>query len=190
MIYVIGLGNPGKQYRETRHNIGFWVVNALAEKHRISWQSGNGDYLHGKHSSGKFAVAKPMTYMNNSGLAVQQMLQHEDTTLNEMLIVYDDLDLPLGKIRFRPNGGAGTHRGMQSIVRVTGSNAFPRLRIGIGSELKTGPAEDFVLEPFASEEKPVAQAVTAQAVKGLLAFIHKDIEFAMNTYNQLEIENI
>jgi PTH1 family peptidyl-tRNA hydrolase len=100
MIYVIGLGNPGNQYRETRHNIGFWVVDALAEKHRISWKSGNGDYLHGKHSSGKFAVAKPMTYMNNSGLAVQQLLQHEDTNLNEMLIVYDDLDYRWEKCGF------------------------------------------------------------------------------------------
>ncbi len=190
MIYVIGLGNPGKPYQQTRHNVGFWVVDAVAKDQHIHWRSGRGDYLRGIHSSGKYAVAKPMTYMNNSGLAVQQMLRHEETDLSEMLVVYDDLDLPLGKIRFRPSGGAGTHRGMQSIVKNVGANEFPRLRIGIGSELKTGPAEDFVLSPFAPEERPVALEVTARAVEGVLAFIHRDIEYAMNTYNQLEIENL
>jgi len=190
MIYVVGLGNPGNKYRDTRHNVGFRIVDAIAEKSRISLKSGRGEYVHGQSRSGSFALAKPMTYMNNSGLAIQQILQHENVNLSELLVVYDDLDLPLGKLRFRPGGGAGTHRGMQSILGVIGTQDFPRVRIGINSDLKTGPAEDFVLAPFVREEKIVINEVISRAVDGIMDFIHNDIEFVMNTYNQIEVENL
>ncbi|MCF7804163.1 MAG: aminoacyl-tRNA hydrolase [Candidatus Marinimicrobia bacterium] len=187
MKYIIGLGNPGKKYRETRHNIGFRIIDFLTEKQHVTLMSGKGEYLLGEHRSGKYALVKPLTYMNNSGNAITDMQRHRQVKLRETLVVYDDLDLPLGTMRFRPGGSAGTHRGMESVVDKIGTTRIPRLRIGIGSEYKTGPSEDFVLTPFATDELPVVQDVVKTAADGIMSFIHEGIQRAMNTYNKRDL---
>lgn len=158
----------------------------MAGHEHLDWQAGAGDYLLANRRSGKYSLVKPLTYMNNSGQALVQLRQHYNLDLRETLIIYDDLDLPLGRIRFRPGGSAGTHLGMQSILRTAGTEQVPRLRFGIGSELKNGPAEDFVLKPFVREEWPVVTTLIEQAFEGIMAFIHRGIEAAMNTYNQID----
>jgi len=186
MHVIVGLGNPGRRYRSTRHNIGFMVVDYMAEQKRLSWEAGAGDYLIARGAAGKYALVKPLTYMNNSGQALAQLRQKHHPDWRDTLIIYDDLDLPLGRMRFRPGGSAGTHRGMQSMLRAAGTDQVPRLRMGIGSELKTGPAEEFVLRPFAKAERPVVKTLVERASEGILTFMHRDIETAMNTYNQID----
>jgi len=187
MYYIVGLGNPGEQYRQTRHNIGFWVVDQLSELRNIRWKSGRGEFLIGTGQRGKISVVKPLTYMNNSGVAVKQLVQNKDFDISATVIVYDDLDLPLGKIRFRQGGSPGSHRGMQSVVKQMGTEKIPRLRVGIGSDLKQGPAEEFVLEPFAYDEKKLAEEVTKMAAEGVLTLVHRGVEAAMNQYNRLDL---
>lgn len=187
MKWIIGLGNPGKQYRLTRHNIGFQVINYLAEKHRIQLKSGAGEYLVGEHRSGQYALIKPLTYMNNSGNAVIQVQQHKKVTPKQMLVIYDDLDLPLGRLRFRPSGSPGTHRGMQSVVTKLGTQSVPRLRVGIGSDHKIGPSEDFVLDPFTRDEKSLAAEVVVTAADAVMTYIYDGIQPAMNSFNKLNL---
>lgn len=186
MYYIIGLGNPGRRFRMTRHNIGFWVVDSLAEEHHLKWKAGSGEFLLASHPRGTFSLVKPLTYMNNSGRAFRQLRQSAEFRLEETLVIYDDLDLPLGRLRFRPGGSAGTHRGIQSIVEKAGTDQVPRLRLGIGIPEQTGPAEEFVLQPFSDQELPVARDVVATAVDGVKMFIHEGIEAAMNTFNQID----
>lgn len=170
----------------TRHNIGFWVVDSLAEQHRLKWKAGSGDFLLTVHPRELFSLVKPLTYMNNSGRAFGQLQQRAEILLEETLIVYDDLDLPLGRLRFRPGGSAGTHRGMDSILQKANTDQVPRLRLGIGTPEKTVPAEEFVLQHFSDEELPVARDIVTVAVDGIKFFIDEGINAAMNTYNQID----
>lgn len=187
MYYIIGLGNPGKRYQKTRHNIGFRVVDAIAEDRNVRWKVGQGEFMIGVDGKDDFTLVKPMTFMNNSGAAVKQISMKQDFQITNLLIIYDDLDLPLGKLRFRPGGSPGSHLGMRSIVKKMGSRDIPRLRLGIGSELKKGPSEEFVLEPFSKEEKIIADEVAEIAARGVMTFMHRGIEAAMNQYNQLDL---
>jgi len=187
MKCIIGLGNPGKQYRMTRHNIGFRVLDYLSEKHRVQLKPGAGEYLYGEHRSGQYALMKPLTYMNKSGNALVQLQQHKKVKPKQMLVIYDDLDLPLGRLRFRPSGSPGTHLGMQSVVAKLGTQSVPRLRLGIGSEHKAGPSEDFVLESFASDEESLAEEMVATAAAGVMTYIYDGIQTAMNSYNKLDL---
>ena len=170
----------------TRHNIGFWVVDSLAEQHRLKWKAGSGDFLLTVHPRERFSLVKPLTYMNNSGRAFVQLQQSAEVLLEETLIVYDDLDLPLGCLRFRLGGSAGTHRGMDAILQKANTDQVPRLRLGIGTPEKTVPAEEFVLQPFSEEELPVARDIVTVAVDGIELFIDEGINAAMNTYNQID----
>jgi len=161
----------------------------VAESHQIHWRTGIQEYLIGMDPAGKFAVVKPLTYMNMSGVAVKQLAARQDVHTRDLLVIYDDLDLPLGKIRFRERGSAGTHRGMLSVVDKLGTEDIPRLRIGIGSDLKKGPAEHFVLQNFAKSEMTAAKESVNQAADGVRTFVREGIEAAMNRFNQLEIGN-
>ncbi len=187
MYYIFGLGNPGEKYRNTRHNIGFWVVDELAGQKKLQWKAGKGEFLIAGGRQGKMALIKPLTFMNNSGVALKQLAHKQDFDITETLIIYDDLDLPLGKIRFRAGGSPGSHRGMQSVVNKIGTEKIPRLRIGIGSDLKRGPAENFVLESFTSVEENIAEEVTKKAAEGVLMYVHQGVEAAMNQYNRLDL---
>jgi len=182
---VVGLGNPGKLYSETRHNAGFALVKRMARE----WQAD----LRGKryqaktaeveHGGDRVLLALPQTYMNNSGLSVRDLLKGKRVEPRSVLVIYDDLDIPIGDIRVRKQGTAGTHKGMQSIVRETGSTRFPRIRIGIGPLPPGRDAADFVLSPFSRSEKALLAGALDKAREALLLVLDDRIDQAMTAFN-------
>ncbi|HEX8255202.1 MAG TPA: aminoacyl-tRNA hydrolase [Thermoanaerobaculia bacterium] len=185
MKLIVGLGNPGPQYERTRHNVGWQVLDAFARKFRIEIDRHEKNAMTGtgRVAGGSVMVAKPLTYMNLSGDAVKLLVNAYLESTEEMIVVYDDIDLPLGRLRIRPNGSAGTHNGMRSIISVLGSERFPRLRVGIGSA-EQGRLRDFVLDEFSAEEQPVVEKVIERSVDALLLFARGDLKRAMNQFNK------
>jgi PTH1 family peptidyl-tRNA hydrolase len=185
---VLGLGNPGRPYRSTRHNLGFRVAEALAEASGARWQDAPGPALAAAIEIGPRSgvVAKPLTWMNRSGLAARALRERlEGPDLSRLLLVTDDLDLPLGRLRLRKEGGAGGHNGLRSVVVELGSGAFPRLRLGIGRP----PADDaldvvdHVLESFLPEEEPAVADLVERACRAVELFVAEGVESAMNRFN-------
>jgi len=183
---VVGLGNPGKQYAQTRHNSGFIFVRLVAKDWgvRLRKSSFSSKTKWTERDGKKILLATPQTYMNNSGLAAQQIAQSGGIALKNLVIVYDDLDIPLGDIRIRKEGSAGTHKGMSSIVHELGSVNFPRIRVGIGPLPPDMDATDFVLSTFLDEEKPLLKQGLSKAQNALSLILDEKIESAMNLYNQ------
>lgn len=186
MYLIVGLGNPGQKYEHTRHNVGFDVVDGFARRqgvviNRQKGQSLLGEcFLKGKH----ILLCKPQTYMNLSGDAVEDLISFYKIPLEKLLVVYDDTDLPQGHIRLRKNGSAGTHNGMRHIVERLGSEAFPRMRIGIGQKREGYELADWVLGHYITEEEQkIAQEAFAQAAEAAEAFITQGIEYAMCQFN-------
>jgi PTH1 family peptidyl-tRNA hydrolase len=186
-ILVVGLGNPGSEYEQTRHNIGFLVVDILCERFRWPLRAGRGDYLQAMGNSGpaKLLLMKPMTYMNNSGQAVKEVVESLGLPLSGTLVVYDDIALPLGTLRVRSKGSDGGHNGVYSIIYHLNSNGFPRIRCGIRQEAAPRKHEmaGFVLSRFDREEKPRVTAMTERAADAVLAFAASGIARTMNTFN-------
>jgi len=188
MKLIIGLGNPGGEYSRTRHNVGWMVVDAFAEKFRIdvSKHEKNAFTGTGRVAGGSVLIAKPQTYMNLSGDAVALLKNAYAESLQDVLIVYDDIDLPLGRLRIRPNGSSGTHNGMRSIVSSLASEDFPRLRFGVrGASYSEMPRlRDYVLEDFEEAELPVLKSNIERSVDALVLFARGDLKRAMNTFNR------
>ena len=182
MTVLVGLGNPGRNYSDTKHNFGFWVLDKFAEKRSLKFQAGKGDYLLVK--SNNIALVKPTTYMNNSGIAVADYCRYFQITLKELLVVYDDLDLPLGTLRFKPSGGSGGHKGMESIIYQLESEDFNRLRIGISAENEMGPSERYVLSPFPKDWKEKINEIIEKACDGIDYFLTHDMKETMNKFNE------
>jgi PTH1 family peptidyl-tRNA hydrolase len=183
---VVGLGNPGKQYAQTRHNVGFTFVREVAKDWgvRLRKRSFSSKSTWTKRGGKKILLAIPQTYMNNSGLAVQQIVASGGIVPENLVIVYDDLDIPLGDIRIRKEGGAGTHKGMSSILHALDSVFFPRIRVGIGPLPSDVDATDFVLSSFLDEEKLILKQGLSKAQNALGLILDEKIESAMNLYNQ------
>lgn len=185
MYIVIGLGNPGKKYENTRHNVGFMVIDKLAETYGISISKLKFKALigEGKIGTKKVVLVKPQTYMNLSGEAVREIFNFYKEEPEKLLLIYDDLDTGLGNIRIRKKGSAGTHNGMRSVVSQLGFSDFPRIRIGIGSN---GEKEivDFVIGNFSKDEKKKIDEVISNVVKATECFVENDIDLAMNKYNK------
>ncbi len=181
---IIALGNPGARYSETRHNIGFIVLDNFARKHNIPFSSGKGDYYFGKSVlfNKDVVLVKPVTYMNKSGMAVKQVLEHFNIEIDNTLVVCDDLNLPFGTIRFRKTGSDGGHNGLKSIIYHLSSSNFPRLRFGIGGDFTD--QVDFVLSPFSENEKSDLPGIVDFACKGIGQLLEKDINFVMNNFNR------
>lgn len=184
---VIGLGNPGERYAATRHNIGFQVAARLARRGRLEFdiKSAESRIAEGTLGGRRVAIARPQTFMNESGRAIRKLLDRYRLEPAELLVIYDDVDLPLGRIRLRPSGGPGTHNGMRSIVSVVGEG-FPRLRCGVapkdlGAEM--GDLAEHVLEPFAAEERPAAEAMAVRAAEAAEVAIRDGIDAAMERFN-------
>ena len=182
MTVLVGLGNPGRNYSDTKHNFGFWVLDKFAEKRSLKFHAGNGDYLLVK--SNDIALVKPTTYMNNSGMAVADYCRYFQNTPEELLVVYDDIDLPLGTLRFKPNGGSGGHKGMESIIYQLESEDFNRLRIGISAENEMGPSERYVLSPFPKDWKEKINEMIEKACDGIDYFLTHDMKETMNKFNE------
>jgi peptidyl-tRNA hydrolase, PTH1 family len=174
-VAIVGLGNPGAQYRDTRHNVGFLVVEELCRRFRAALRPGKGEYLiAGINYAGiDVHVAAPSTFMNNSGNAVVDILERNRIAQRELLVVVDDFALPLGTLRFRLKGSDGGHNGLASVIYMLNSHEFPRLRCGIGTEsmpMKSDMAP-FVLSSFEPEEVPVVRDMVARAADSCIEFI-------------------
>ncbi|NLW43698.1 MAG: aminoacyl-tRNA hydrolase [Syntrophomonadaceae bacterium] len=185
MKLIVGLGNPGQEYKNTRHNMGFMVVEELARELRVIKQKyvHNGVIAWTQFHGETVLIAKPLTFMNLSGKAVQPMVRAYHITLPELMVVVDDLDLDLGVIRLRARGGSGGHKGLQSIIDCLGTQDFPRLRLGIGRP----PDEeviDWVLTRFSQDEETLVKEAVDRAVKALKLWLVSGIEKAMNQYNR------
>lgn len=182
---IVGLGNIGKQYSATRHNIGFRVADKLIDYlgSRKEGRTPEADFFCGTIDSKTVIVAKPRTLMNRSGIAVDKLIQRFQLNISSVLIVVDDLNLPLGKIRLRKNGTHGGHNGLKSIISYVGSD-FPRLRVGIGPVPVNIEVIDFVLGDFSAEEEPEIQNVVEKAVDASMQFTKISIDAVMNKFNK------
>ncbi|NGP89601.1 aminoacyl-tRNA hydrolase [Fodinibius halophilus] len=185
MPLIIGLGNPGSKYAGTRHNIGFELIDTLAQSLSVRLGPGKGPFHVGKgnHAGQPLYLIKPTTYMNNSGKAVRQAINWYKKEIDHCLVCYDDLALEVGTIRLRPNGSAGGHNGIKDIIQQLGTNAFPRLRIGIGSDFPKGQQVQHVLSPFTDKERTVLNPTLDKAADATFCFIREGIEEAMNKFN-------
>ena len=179
---MAGLGNPGAEYERTRHNIGFAVLDRVAGDAQITWQREQKWGAYYAKAEQAFLV-KPMTYMNRSGGPLAAVAQFYKVEPAEMLIVSDDLDLPLGRLRIRLGGGTGGHNGLDSIITTLGTDQIPRLRIGIGAGPGRGGV-DYVLGRFFEEEVPVVEKAVARAAEAVKCAIDKGLLSAMNTFNK------
>ncbi|MBW6466189.1 MAG: aminoacyl-tRNA hydrolase [Brevefilum sp.] len=182
---IAGLGNPGPDYRHNRHNIGFMVVDALAAALLIPIQRVELRALVGKGAldGERLILAKPQTFMNNSGRSVAPLARFYKIPQEQLLVIHDDLDLPFGTLRLRPFGGTGGQRGMESIVTQLGTDAFPRLRIGIGRPPGRMDPADYVLHNFDPSQEEILPEVLGRAVDAIRMFILEGIDTAMTTYN-------
>ncbi len=184
MKLVVGLGNPGTRYARNRHNIGFIVADALARAHhaRFARKRFNAQLAESAMADVRVLIAKPQTYMNASGDAVGKLFAFYKIAPTDLLVIYDDLDLPLGKLRLRADGSAGGHHGMESIIARVGTNKFPRLRIGI--DRPTPDADvDHVLGNFQDEERAVVEETVSRAVSAIEIWLESGIVVAMNRFN-------
>jgi PTH1 family peptidyl-tRNA hydrolase len=185
MNLIVGLGNPGKAYANNRHNIGFRCINKLAKLQGISLaQRGcQAQFGVGEIAGKEVVLAKPRTFMNLSGRSVKLLMQRFQATPSDVLIIHDDLDLPLGKLRLYSSGGSGGHKGVESIITEVGSRDFPRLRVGIGRPEEGGDATDYVLSDFSPGEKAVIEDTIARVTEVVLCLLREGIVAAMNKYN-------
>lgn len=195
-LCVVGLGNPGMQDASTRHNVGFSVVAALSRALHARMADGRGDFLFSDCTVDhrRLILTVPMTYMNESGTAVAQMMEQFNITPSELLVVLDDFQLPLGTLRIRHEGSDGGHNGLASVIYHLQTERIPRLRVGIAGV--TCPAEErkelmagYVLSPFEKEEEPMAEKMVAHACDAVDALSRHGIEFAMNNFNRSFLEN-
>ena len=182
MHILVGLGNPGRKYSDTKHNFGFWVLNRFTEKRSLTFQAGKGDYLLAK--KGDLICIKPTSFMNNSGMPVLDVKQFFKVEPNQFLVVYDDIDLPLGTIRFRNGGGTGGHKGIESIIYQIQAEKFNRLRIGIATEDEMRPAEKYVLNPFRDGQKEIVNDMIEKACEGIEYYLSHNIKETMNQFNE------
>jgi PTH1 family peptidyl-tRNA hydrolase len=182
---IVGLGNPGREFEHNRHNVGFMVLNHLAKKLGERFGKVESRALVAKpiYCGERVILAKPQTFMNASGSSVSSLVRFYKVTLENLLVVYDDVDLPVGSLRLRPSGGSAGQKGMQSIIERLGSEEFPRLRIGTGRPPGRQEAADYVLKNFPTQDLELVEEALNRAVEAVLVFIQDGLERAMNTYN-------
>ncbi len=186
---VVGLGNPGREYEKTRHNIGFMVIDELRRLLRVKdFKEEALSHIYRARIGGReVLLAKPQTYMNNSGHAVINILEDYGIKAEEMLVVYDDLDLPLGMTRLRMEGGSAGHRGVESIIRVIKTERFPRLRIGIGRPKKKEDVVSYVLSHFSKDEEEVIKQAIKKSARCILRAIELSPQDAMEFCNRRDV---
>lgn len=185
MYLIVGLGNPEPDYAHTRHNMGFNVINKLAEEYniKIARKKFNSEYENAIIEGKKIVLVKPQTFMNDSGKAVAKFVDFYNIELDKMLIVYDDIDIELGKIRIRKGGSPGNHNGMKSIVECLNNKDFPRIRVGIGKPNENENMIQYVLGSIPREQKDMLEEGTKKAKKAIIELLKNDIDIAMNKYN-------
>lgn len=184
---IVGLGNVGNEYAHTRHNIGFDVVNAFVQKHGGSFSAGRLAYIaEVKWKGKKFICICPTTYMNLSGNAVKYWMDKEKILPENMLVIVDEVALPLSRLRLRPEGSDGGHNGLKSIQEILGTTAYPRLRFGIGGDYPKGMQSEFVLSKWKKEEEPLVKLKIDKCVEAIESFASRGISLTMNDVNNKE----
>ncbi len=181
---VVGLGNPGPRYAETRHNLGFWVMDRIARAEGLAWKQ-QGRAFTARWGSGW--LMKPTTFMNASGEAVAPFVRYYKIAPERLLVVHDDLDLPLGRLRLRRGGSAGGQKGVRSIIEQLGTDAFDRLRLGIGRPPAGWDAAAWVLSKFTPEERPLAERVAEAAAEAVRVWRDEGLEAAQQRFNGLDL---
>ena len=182
MKVLVGLGNPGSKYSNTKHNFGFWIIECFLKQSSLTLQAGKGDYHYIKTND--FYLVKPMSYMNNSGLALSQFINYYKINIDDLLIVYDDIDLSLGTIKYKKNGGSGGHKGVESIIYQLNNDNFHRLRLGIATDEKMRPLEKYVLSPFHKSDRPEIDNVINKSYDSINYYLESSIEETMNKFNK------
>ncbi len=184
MYIFVGLGNPGKKYENTRHNIGFETIDYMARKLDINVKKLKHKALIGEgfYNGEKIVLVKPQTYMNLSGDTVMSLVNYYDVPRDKLVVIYDDIDLATGSLRIRKKGSAGTHNGMKDIIYKLKFDDFPRLRIGVGSSDNI-PLKNFVLSGFSKEEVKLVEEAIMNSYEALMLMIDRNIDIAMSTYN-------
>lgn len=186
MHLIVGLGNPGRRYRFTRHNTGFLVIDDLAKR--------NGVQLEGRRYKTRFGrglikghevvLAKPLTFMNLNGLSVSRIMKVFDLDEKDLIVIHDDVDIDLGRIRIRQGGGSGGHKGIESIHEALGGTGFVRIRVGIGRPEESRELSDYVLEPFYDDERALAKEVIGSAAESVEILLCEGLQKAMSTFNK------
>ncbi|PIO47104.1 MAG: aminoacyl-tRNA hydrolase [[Chlorobium] sp. 445] len=186
MKLIVGLGNPEPRYDGTRHNIGFAILDALAKELGVVFHAGKGEFLYAKavYRSVDVLLQKPLTYMNLSGRAVHDLMHFYKVSIRDVLVVCDDLNLPLGTIRLRAKGSDGGQNGLKNIIAELGRSDFARLRFGIGSPPYKGDAANYVLSRFLPAEQPIVDTAIAYSVRACLSFLEHGIELTMTRFNR------
>lgn len=186
MLILAGLGNPGSEYEKTKHNIGFEVIDYLCAELGVSLQPKGGPWLIGttRHKGSNLVLLKPTTYMNLSGKAISKAMRLHDVLPQHCLVITDDLNLPPGKLRIRKQGSDGGHNGLANIIQEIGTDAFPRMRIGIGNDFPKGHQADYVLSAFDSHQRPLVDEIIPKAAEAALCFAREGIDTTMNRYNK------
>jgi len=200
MILLVGLGNPGKKYINTRHNIGFWIVDKFARKNnfpefklskpftffakKVKGKKFSSLISEGSLDSKKVIIAKPQTFMNQSGKAVKKIITYYQLPVTNLLVVHDDIDLLLGKIRIVKNRGAAGHKGVESIIKEIGTKGFVRFRVGIQPGAKPKEAERFVLQKFKKDEEEIIKEAVNKIVEAIESTLREGLEKSMSEYNK------
>lgn len=186
MKAIVGLGNPGLRYRGTRHNMGFLVLDRLAKANHISVSAERfkSSYGAGRIDSWRVLLLKPMTFMNRSGEAVREAIDFFKIAAEDLIVIHDDLDLPLGRLRFKRRGGAGGHQGIRSIIEEVGKSTFVRLKVGIGRPPEGMDPADYVLSPFDEAEKELVERIVSRAAESIHVMLLEGIETAMSRYQK------
>ncbi len=182
---IAGLGNPGKQYARNRHNVGFLAVDYLAHKHGLAFTKmmNHGLVAQGVISGARVVLVKPQTFMNDSGATIGPLVKFYKTAPADLVVVYDELDLPFGQLRMRPFGSAGGHNGMKSIIQRIGGQEFPRIRVGVGRPPGRQAPKDYVLDDFGREEAAELDDVFKRIEAGVSRWISEGLDMAMNMLN-------
>ena len=184
MIAFIGLGNIGNEYANTKHNAGFWSIDEFAIRNNLSFKPGRGSFVFSQIKSKQAVLAKPTTGMNKSGIAVREIMDYWGILHSEVVVILDDVDLPLGKLRIRPKGGDGCHRGLENIIYQIGTRELVRMRLGIAEPSKeTRPSEEYVLKPFHKGNQKEVDLMIQQSVDAMEYLLGNGLNQTMNKYN-------
>ncbi|EEI87017.1 aminoacyl-tRNA hydrolase [Anaerococcus lactolyticus ATCC 51172] len=189
MYYIVGLGNPGLQYENTRHNVGFMTIDYLANKYNIDVRKLKFKSLYGQGeiSGHKVMLIKPQTYMNNSGEAVRELRNFYKFDIDKLIVIYDDIDIDFGTVRIRKKGSAGSHNGMKSIIYQIQDDKFPRIKVSIGKKPEKWDLANFVLSGFSKDEVSILEDEIRLAAKGIEIILKEDIDMAMNKCNSVKL---
>lgn len=184
-LVIIGLGNPGPKYAETRHNVGFWCIDLLAKQHRIKLERKHKTSIIGEGTvdGQRVVLVKPRTFVNRSGQAVEYLMARYSVPLNRVLVIYDDINLPVGKLRLRPEGSAGGHNGIRSVIDSTHSQDFPRMRIGVGKPPAGSDQIGYVIGEMSPQERDATNEALERVAQAVSSLLTESINVTMNKFN-------